>query len=233
MAGNFYWEEIERYFAQKRGNALILSPKDSPIVTSWQDRGIPIEVIYQGIDQAFTRLEENQKTSQHQTIRTLAYCQYDVEELWNAQREAVQGKSQFSQKDSHKSIIAERRRLSTKLISVSDQLRKYVQNPHYHLIKNQLLSSSEALDSIIPLVKEVEDTTAVSQIERKIRSVEQHLISQLEYAINNTTRQELYAKAEAKLASYKENMNEEVYQETLRIAFLQALHEAYPLPSFL
>lgn len=233
MVGNSYWEEIERYFAKKRGNALILSPKDWPLVTSWQERGIPLEIIYQGIDKAFTRLEEKQKTSQRQTIQTLTYCQYDIEELWKAWKEAVQAESQLSGEDSHKDFIAERQRLSTKIKSVSNQLRKYAQNSHYHCIRDELFSSSEALDALTSLIEQAEDATTIVQIKQKIHSVEQHLVSQLEHAIDNDVRQELYAKAEAQLVSYKKNMNEDVYQETLRIAFLQALRDAYPLPSFL
>jgi hypothetical protein len=233
MVGDTYWEAIERYFAKKRGNALILSPKDWPLVTSWQERGIPLEVIYQGIDKAFERLEEKQKTFQRQTIRTLAYCKYDVEELWGERKEAVQAKSQFSEEDVHQALIAERRRVSTKMRSVSSQLRNYAQNPDYHCIKNELLSSSEALDSLVPSVEQAEDNTTISQLKQGIRSIEQHLVSRLEQVIDSNIRQDLYTKAEAKIASHKKNMNAKVYQETLRIAFLQALRDAYPLPSFL
>ena len=233
MAGNIYWEEIERYFAKKRGNALILSPKDWPLVTSWQERGIPLEVIYQGIDKAFERSEEKQKTSQRQTIRTLAYCQYDVEELWSERKEAVQAKSQDFEEDLHQTISAKRRRVSTKIRSVSEHLRKYAQDPHYSCIKNELMCSSEALDSLTPLVSQAEDTAALSQVKQEIRSIEQQLVSRLEQAIEPNIRQELYTRAETKLASYKKNMNKKTYQETLRIAFLQALRDAYPLPAFL
>jgi hypothetical protein len=233
MTGDSYWEKIERYFVKKRGNALILSPKDWPLVTSWQERGIPLEVIYQGIDKAFERLEEKQKTFQRQTIRTLAYCQYDVEELWGERKGAVQAKSQFSEEDIHQTLIAERRRVSTKIRSVSNQLRKYAQNPDYYCIKNELLSSSEALDALVPLVERAEDNATLSQLKQEIRSIEQHLVSRLEQVIDSHIRQDLYTKAEAKLASHKKNMNEKIYQETLRIAFLQTLRDTYPLPSFL
>ena len=95
------------------------------------------------------------------------------------------------------------------------------------------MSSSEALDSLTPLVSQTEDNAALSQVKQEIRSIERQLVSQLEQLIDDNVRQELYTKAEAKLASYKKNMNEKTYQETLRIAFLQVLRDAYPLPSFL
>jgi hypothetical protein len=233
MTGNSYWKEIERYFAKKRGSALILSPKDWPLVSSWQEREIPIEIVYQGIDKAFTRLEEKQRTSQHQTIRTLAYCQYDVEELWKTRKEALQTTSQFSEEELHRDIIAERQKLTTKIRSVSNQLRKYARNPRYSCIRNELFSSSETLDALISSVGQAGENLVLSQIKQKIHNIERQLLSQLEHAIDETIRQELHTKAEAKLVSYKKNMSTEVYQETLRIAFLQTLHDAYPLPSFL
>jgi hypothetical protein len=233
MAGNSYWEEIERYFVKKRGNALILSPKDWPLVSSWQERGIPLELIYEGIDQAFARLEEKHKISPRQTIQTLAYCQYDVEELWNARKKVIQDQSQPSEEDPHKAIMAERRKIVTKITSTSDQLRKYTQDVHYQCIHDVLRSSAETLDSLIPLVEQAENSAAIAQLKQNIRDVERQLLAQLERALDDTIRQELYVQAEAKLADYKENMNAEVYHETRRIAFLQALRQAYPLPSFL
>ena len=233
MAENFYWEEIERYFAKKRGHALILSPKDWPLVTSWQERGIPLEVIYQGIDQAFARLEEKQRTSRRQPIRTLTACQSAVEELWHARKEAVPAASQFSQEGLQQAIMTERRHLATKISGVSSQLRKYAQTPHYLCLKNELLAASETLEALTPFVAQTEDAEALAHIKQKIRRIEQHLLAQLEQAIAPVTRQELSTKAEAQLAAYKKHMNADVYQETLRIAFLQGLREVYPLPSFL
>jgi hypothetical protein len=233
MAGNLYWEEIERYFVKKRGSALILSPKDWPIVTSWQERGIPLEVIFAGIDQAFARLEEKQQPSQRQPIRTLAYCQYDVEELWHARKDAISDTAPLSEKDVRQKMMAECRKLAAKISSTSAQLRRYTEDPHYQGIHDALISAAETLDSFIPLIEQGENDTVMTQLTQNIRELEKRLLAQLEQALDDDVRRELYAQAEAKLAAYKKNMKAEVYQETLRIAFLQALRAAYPLPFFL
>jgi len=217
MTENFYWEQIERYFVKKRGNALILSPKDWPLITSWQAREIPLEVIFEGIDKAFIRLEEKQ-TTPRRTILTLAYCQHDVEKAWKAWKDHH---AEFSGKEKRETFTSdEHQKLATKLRSTANQLQKYAANPYYQCIHDELIAASEMLESLIPFVELAEEQTTLAAIKDRIRTVEQQLAAHLEQAIDAETRR-------------KQNMNESVYRETLQLAFIQELRNAYPLPSFL
>lgn len=227
-----YWEAIERYFVKKRGSALILSPKDWPLVHSWQERGIPLEIIYHGIDKAFTRLQEKELTVSRRTMVTLAYCQYDIEEAWKTRPESSSDIPPSSKKRAAKNpIIAECRTLSTKLRSGAKQLRKYAEKPHYNCIRDELLTSAETVESFIPLVAHAEEQLTLADIQRRLQIIEEQLVSQLGHNLDETTRRALYAKAEARLASHKNKMNDFVYRETLHIAFLQELRQVYPLPA--
>lgn len=233
MAGNIYWEEIERYFSKKRGNALILSPKDWPLVTSWQERGIPLELIYEGIDKAFARLEEHQNPAQRRTIRTLTYCKYDIEELWKAWEGIEPETPRPSLEEPGRRVVAEKQKLVTKLRSVASQLQKTAQNPQYDCVQDYLLASANTLEQRMAEIDDIEDEAALLRIKQKIHEDEQQLIGWLEQAIDSETRRRLLEQAENRLASHKQNMKENAYQETLRIAFLQLLRDTYPLPSFL
>ncbi len=228
MPENAYWVQIERYFVKKRGSALILSPTDWPLVTSWQERDIPLEVIFEGINKAFARLEEKQKSSQRRTILTLTFCQRDIEDAWNAWKERH---PEFLGKDARETTLSdEYQKLTAKLRSTARQLQKHAANPSYHCIHNELIAASETLESLIPLVEQAEEQATLVAIKAHIRRVAQQLADHLEQAVDPETRQKLYAKAESRLSSHKHKMNESVYQETLRLAFIQELRKAYPLP---
>lgn len=230
MTEHEYWKKIEEYFVKKRGSALILSPKDWPLVTSWQEREIPLDVIFEGIDKAFARLEEKQETSQYRTIQTLMFCQRDIEEAWDTWKERH---PEFAAKREREIIPSERRKLVTKFRSVTNQLQKYAEQSQYHCIHDELITASETLSNLIPLVEQAEDQIFLVSVKERVRAIEQQLATHLEQAIDPEIHQQLYARAESRLTSHKHKMNETVYQETLRLAFIQELRNAYPLPSFL
>ena len=230
MEEHEYWEQIEEYFVRKRGSALILSPRDWPLVTSWQEREIPIEVICDGIDRAFARIEEKQGTAQRRTIQTLTFCQRDVEDAWEAWKE---NHPEFAAKTKHENMDSERRKLAAKFRSVANQLHTYAEQIHYRCIHTELRSASETLHTLIPLLEQTQDHTELAAIKERGRELEQQLASSLEKAIDAASRQQLHASAESRVISHKHKMNAAVYQETLRLAFIQELRNAYPLPSFL
>ena len=231
MAEHSYWEQIERYFMEKRGNALILSPKDWPLLTSWQERNIPLEVIFEGIDRAFERREEKQAGRQPQPIRSLSFCKRDVEQIWKDREESRQPAA--AEPGSSEILASECRKLVIKLRSTATQLQKYATQPHYHCIEHELIATAEMLDSMIVLIEETEEIDALTAIKDRLRDLEQRLMTQLEQSLAPNVSDKLYASAEARVKSHKHHMADAVYQETLRLAFLQELRANYPLPSFI
>jgi hypothetical protein len=232
MAKHSYLEAIEQYFTEKRGNALILSPKDWPLVTSWQEQGIPLEMIYAGIDRAFARLEEHPNPARRRSLRTLAACKYDVEKLWKEHQETLQEASHATDEETVSPFQIDKQRILTKVRSVITQLRKIAERPKYQCIADNLLLTSDALEFLLPAIEECGDEISLSQFLQQIRQCEQELVANLKTALPLAEQHALQAKVEAQLAPYKRNMKDSVYQETLQIALLKALRDAYPLPSF-
>lgn len=230
MPENAYWEHIEQYFVKKRGSALILSPKDWPLIRSWQDRKVPLDVIYEGIDKAFERLEKNQPLHQRWAIRSLTFCQREVESAWE---EWKREHASASQESARETLAGERRKLAVKLQNTITLLRKYATLEHYQCVQGDLLIIINTLETFLPRIHEVEEDMALLAVKDQIYECEKSFLIHLEQAIPAETRQALYARAEARLASHKRKMKPSVYQETLHLAFLQELRTAYPFPSFL
>jgi hypothetical protein len=229
MSQHSYLEEIEQYFANKRGNALILSPKDWPLVTRWQEQGVPLAMIFEGIDRAFARLEERPNLARRHSLRTLSACKYDVEKLWKEHQEALR---EASRTEEQSTFHTDKQQLLTKLRSLITQLRKIAEKPKYQCIADDLLITSDSLEQLIPSIEESSDEVSLSLFHQQVRQCEQDLITNLKTALTPEERQAFQTRVEAQLAPYKRNMKAAVYQETLQIALLKALRDAYPLPSF-
>jgi len=230
MDSSSFWERIEQYFAAKRGSALILSPKDWPLVSSWEERGIPIETIFEGIDAAYQRYQERCAAGHRQANWTLTSCQHDVERAWKTWCEQHPEADVPDEQDALKN---EQRKLKSKVQSTIARLQTYAADGHYACARDAILDTVNALGSINHALEHANDDAAIANIKTAIRQTEQTLATRLEYAIPESIRQHMQAKAEARLASHKSQMSDAIYQETLQLAFFQELHRLYPLPSFL
>lgn len=230
MEEHSYWEHIERYFAEKRGSSLILSPKDWPLVSSWQERHVPLDVIYEGIDEAFERFEERQTPGKRRQFLTLASCKYAIEQSWKRWREEH---PEIHEPDEQEVFDAERRKLIVKLRSTVTQLQQYAADDRYALLHEALSSAVQHLEAEIATIEHAETEQAVVEIKEQVLQAEQCLMAHLEKNLPEEIWRQVHQKAEVRLASHKDQMEKKVYEETLQVVFRQELHQAYPLPSFL
>jgi hypothetical protein len=230
MEEHSYWQQIEQYFVEKRGSALMLSPKDWPLVSSWEERHVPLDVVYEGIDRAFERFEEQHGTASHRTLTSLHSCKHWIEKAWERWKE--EHPEDFVPDDQELFELAQRR-LITKLRNTRQQLQGYASKPNYHSIQQAVLKSASVIAHCLGRVEKATDNSDLLRIEEEIRAEEQGLFAGLGEHLSEEEREKLAKKAEARVISHKQSMSPQVYQETLELAFLQELHDAYPLPSFL
>src|SRR5438105_9080183 len=71
-----YFSEIEDTFTRRRGKHLMLSPMDWALIEGWKERGVPLHVALRGIEHAF---DSHEAKKQKRTVKTLLYCQEEVE----------------------------------------------------------------------------------------------------------------------------------------------------------
>jgi hypothetical protein len=153
-----------------------------------------------------------------------------VESAWeNWKREHASA----SQESTQETFVSERRKLAVKLQNTIALLRKYAGLDHYQCVQENLLIVINTLETFLPRIHTAEEDMALLVIKEQICECERSLLDRLEQTIPDETRQTLYARAEARLASHKRKMKTSVYQETLHLAFLQELRTAYPFPPFL
>ncbi len=92
MSDNYfnYYTEIEEHFWQKRGAHLLVSTLDWAVIESWQKAGLPLEVVFKGIDRAFERYEPAKRG---RPIKSLLYCVDAVAQVAEEAREAAAGRA--------------------------------------------------------------------------------------------------------------------------------------------
>ena len=71
-----YFSEIEDTFIRRRGKHLLLSSTDWALIESWKERGVPLHVALRGIEHAF---DSHQAKKRKRSVKTLLYCQEEVE----------------------------------------------------------------------------------------------------------------------------------------------------------
>ncbi|HEX2521655.1 MAG TPA: hypothetical protein VHP35_05965 [Terriglobia bacterium] len=67
-----YFTEIEEHFQKRRESLQLLSPLDWALIESFQEAGVPLEVVLRGIDLAFER--HAKRKSKAQKVNSLSYC---------------------------------------------------------------------------------------------------------------------------------------------------------------
>ena len=83
-----YFSEIEDAFVRRRAKHLLLSPMDWALIESWKEMSVPLHVALRGIEKAFDSWESKPRK---RTIKSLLYCQEEVEAQFAEWREARVG----------------------------------------------------------------------------------------------------------------------------------------------
>lgn len=83
-----YFTEIEDAFIRRRGRHLLLSPLDWALIESWKEMGVPLHVALRGVETAFDSFESKPR---RRTVKSLLYCQEEVEAQFAEWRERQTG----------------------------------------------------------------------------------------------------------------------------------------------
>ena len=84
-----YYTEIEEYFWQKRGAHILVSTLDWAVIETWQKGGVPVEVVFKGIDRTFEHYSAQRRG---RPIKSLLYCVDAVADAAEEAKEAAAGR---------------------------------------------------------------------------------------------------------------------------------------------
>jgi hypothetical protein len=85
-----YFTEIEEHWQHCRGTIALLSPLDWALIESFQESGIPLEVVLRGMETAFAK--HAKRPSKVQKVNSLSYCSQAILSEFERFQESSVGK---------------------------------------------------------------------------------------------------------------------------------------------
>ena len=224
-----YFTEIEDAFIRRRAKHLLLSPMDWALIESWKEMEVPLHVALRGIETAFDSWESKPRK---RAIKSLLYCQEEVEAQFAEWRESRVGASPETYGEGStdalpfsRSSILEHLVRGRKNLLAAAALRKLTRADNF----------SEAIDRAVALLAEIERDFAeaalpdAKKLEQSLSGVERMLSDELRAAANEQLTQ-LEREVKEQLKPYRKQMEPEVYRQTFDNLLMKRLREQFGIP---
>jgi hypothetical protein len=227
MENNYfnYFTEIEDAFVRRRGKHLFLSPMDWALMETWKQQGIPLHIVLRGVEKSFDSFEARPRK---RTVKSLLYCQEEVEAQFGEWVEARVGSSdQVPETDPDKTPFS--------LPAITEHLK------HCRSSLSQLAASrseddlSEALERAATLLSDIErDLNAATldtrRLEDSLTGLERMLNDAMLSVVNADALAQLKKEVTDQLKPYRGQMETAVYKQTFDNLLLKRLREQFAIP---
>ena len=198
---------------------------------AWKEQGIPLHIVLRGVEKSFDSYEARPRK---RTMKTLFYCQEEVEAQYEEWVEARVGSSPSSdgrETDPDKTpfsfdAISEHLQRSRNALSELAELRR----------RKGEDDLSEALARAATLLAEIEADFAsdskldTRKLEDSLTGLERMLNDSMLSAVNPTALAELKDGVKDQLKPYRSHMETAVYNQTFNNLLLKRLREQFAVP---
>ena len=225
-----YFTEIEDAFVRRRGKHLFLSPMDWALMETWKQQGIPLHIVLRGVEKSFDSYEARPRK---RTVKTLLYCQEEVEAQYAEWVEARVGSASNSEDnnepDSDKtpfSFAAISEHLQRNRTSLAELVRS----------RNKEDDLSEALTRAATLLVDIESdftssaTLDTRKLEDSLTGLERMLNDAMLAVVSVKALDELNKEVKDKLKPYRAQMEAAAYKQTFDNLLLKRLREQFAVP---
>jgi len=223
-----YFTEIEDAFVRRRGKHLFLSPMDWALMETWKEQGIPLHIVLRGVEKSFDSFEARPRK---RTVKSLLYCQEEVEAQYAEWVEARVGSSSSSdgrEVDSDKTPFS--------FAAISEHLKRNRETLSELANSRRQVDLSEALARAAALLGEIEADFAsdaaldTRKLEDSLTGLERMLNDSMLTVVNSTALAELKNAVKDQLKPYRSHMESAVYNQTFNNLLLKRLREQFAVP---
>ncbi len=232
-----YFTEIEDTFIRRRGKHLLLSPMDWALIESWKEMGVPLHVALRGIERSFDSFESKPR---RRTVKSLLYCQEEVEAQFAEWQEAQVGASSAkkngervgTKEAGEAGLPFPRAAIVEHLLHARAALRKICDERK----KTRKDDFCDALSRAAARLKELEEDFAraarpsAEKLEESLTNLEKLLDTALREHLPARELAKVRAEAEEQLQPYRARMEQTVFEQTLNNLVFKRLREAHGLP---
>jgi hypothetical protein len=228
-----YFSEIEDTFIRRRGKHLMLSPMDWALIEGWKERGVPLHVVVRAVEHAF---DSHESKKQKRTVKTLLYCQEEVEAQyaeWLTSRVGSheQQSADSGQADESKSPFP-RDAVLAHLGRSLDTLRNL--SAERQRTNNDELS--EVLLRAVTLLSEIKDDYASAahpdarKLEDSLTGIERLLDEAMRRAASAGELESANSEIDSQLKPYKRHMDKAAFEQTRENLLRKRLRDQFGVP---
>jgi|WetSurMetagenome_2_1015567.scaffolds.fasta_scaffold460648_1 hypothetical protein len=224
-----YFTEIEEYFQKKRESLRLLSPIDWALMESFQQSGIPLEVIFRGIDRAFEKKQKKKPGSNQ--VNSLSYCVQPILKEFEQHKAATQGGGNLSQIPSQAEAM-DRANLGQLVEKARQQLIATRPNPAlnaFAMPQGFLDGIAETLGRIIQQIASPEPLD-YSALDLQLSMMEEKLLATIQAALSDDELLSLKTQVNTELNQHRRNLKAEHLAMLERKLLNKCLLERFQLP---
>lgn len=207
----------------------MLSPIDWALIESWKTRGVPLHVAVRGIEHAF---DSHQAKRRKRSVKTLLYCQEEVEAQYAEWLESRVGSHEEAQGDEpgespfpRDAVVAHLARLLEELTKLYEARRQTEED-----------ELTETLSRASALLSEIKDDYATAaqpdarKLEESLTGVERMLDDAIHRALSEAELESVGAEIDAQLKPYKRHMDRAAFEQTRENLLRKHLRERFGVP---
>ncbi len=211
----------------------MLSPIDWALIEGWKERGVPLHVVVRAIEHAF---DSHESKKQKRTVKTLLYCQEEVEAQYAEWLESrvggheAQG-TESKQADESKSPFP-RDAVLAHLGRSLDTVR--------HLFEERRRTDddelSEALARAVTLLSEIKDDYASAEqpdarkLEDSLTGIERLLDDAIRLTASDSELESADAAIDSQMKPYKRHMDKAAFEQTRENLLRKRLRDHFGVP---
>ena len=211
----------------------MLSPMDWALIEGWKERGVPLHVAVRAIEHAF---DSHQSKKHKRTVKTLLYCQEEVEAQYAEWLESRVGSHEESETDKketdERTSPFPRGAVLAHLGRSLDHLRQIFEE-RQQTNDDEL---GEALLRATTLLSEVRDDYASAaqpdarRLEDSLTGIERMLDEAIRATVSERELESAQAEIDSQVKPYKRHMDEAAFKQTHENLLRKRLREHFGVP---
>ncbi len=209
----------------------MLSPIDWALIESWKERGVPLHVALRGIEHAF---DSHQAKQRKRSIKTLLYCQEEVEAQYAEWLEMRVG----SQEEAAADVSGEEKSPFPREVVLAHLARSLDELTKLHGARRRANEDelSEAFARATALLAEVRDdyasagTPDARKLEESLTGVDRMLDEAIRVAATDSKLEAIEAEIHTQLKPYKRHMDKAAFEQTRDNLRRKRLREDFRVP---
>ncbi|HEX9630646.1 MAG TPA: hypothetical protein VF961_11555 [Pyrinomonadaceae bacterium] len=230
-----YFTEIEDAFVRRRGKHLLLSPMDWALIESWKELKVPLHVALRGIEKSFDSWESKPRK---RTVKSLLYCQEEVEAQYAEWLDAHVGAAAESESDS---IPSERGTagLPFPRADILEHLERCRSGLSATAEKRSKTGTDDLVEALVRAASQLSelqnDFAAATlpnaqKLEQSLTGVERMITDALLSVASSDQLEALTQEVEKQLKPYRKQMEPAVFEQTRNNLLLKRLRETFGVP---